>query len=122
MAGSQRRSGVISVAINGVQYEALGKWTYNFGIGKREARIGPDGAHGYKETPQVPFIEGEFSDSSSLDVKAILGLDGETVTLQLANGKVVALRDGYYAHEGTVDSETGSIPARFEGTRMEEIA
>lgn len=123
MATTQRRAGTLYLAVDGVTQSARGKFTYNLGEPKREALIGADGKpHGFKETAQVPFIEGEITDSSDLDVRALLQLDGATVTLEIANGKVIALREAWYAHEGTIDAEEASIPVRFEGKFAEEIA
>lgn len=118
----QRRGGVISVNVGGELQDAKGAFTYNLGRPKREAIIGADRPHGYKETPQVPFIEGALTDRSTLDLAKLLGLDGITVTLELANGKVVVLRDAWYANEGTVNTEEGEIPVRFEGLSAEEIS
>src|SRR5919206_119372 len=57
MAG-QRRGGIISLQVNAQVYDAKGAFTYNLGRPKREAIVGADGMHGYKETPQPGFVEG----------------------------------------------------------------
>ena len=113
--------GVIGFQINGEVYQAKGEFTYNLGRPKREAVIGADGVHGHKETPQVPFIEGEITDRKDLDLNALTTLTGATATLELANGKVIALRDAYYAAEGTGHTEEGNIDIRLEGASAEEI-
>lgn len=118
---SQRRGGLIQLQINGEVYDAKGNFTYNIGRPKREAIIGSDGVHGYKETPQVAFLEGEITDSGTLELERLVGLTGATVTLELANGKVIALREAWYAGEGTGNTEEGNIGVRFEGKGGEEI-
>ena len=118
---SQRRGGMISVQIDGQVYDAKGAFTYNLGRPKREAIVGADGVHGYKETPQVPFIEGAFTDRSDLDLNKLTTLTEGTVTLTLANGKVILLSGAYYAGEGSVTTEEGEIPVRFEGAKSEEV-
>ena len=118
---SQRRGGMISVQVNGTVYDAKGSFTYGLGLPKREAIVGTDGVHGYKELPQVPFIEGAFTDKSDLDVKTLQSVKDGVITLSLANGKVVVLGGAYYAHEGSVGTEEGEIPVRFEGDSAEEI-
>lgn len=118
----ERVGGIIQVQVNGEVYKAKGDFTYNLGRGKREAILGVDAVHGYKEMPQVPFIEGEFTDGSALNVNSLLELTGATVTLSAANGKVVSLFDAYFASEGTVNTGEGNIGVRFEGSRAEEVA
>lgn len=84
------------------------------GKGKREAIIGADGVHGYKETPQTPFIEGEITDRPDLKLADLTSIDNATVTLQLASGKTVVLSDAWYAGEGTGNTEEANIGVRFE--------
>jgi hypothetical protein len=119
---SQRRGGLISFSVNGVLYDAKGSFSYNLGRPAREAVVGSDAVHGYIERPQVPYIEGEITDRSTLDLAALVGTTDATVTLELANGKVIVLRDAWYAGEGTGNSEEGNIPVRFEGMGAEEVA
>lgn len=121
MAHEQRRSGVVFFKVSGEIYDAKGSFTYNLGRPKREAIVGSDGVHGYKEMPQVPFIEGEITDRSTLDLGKLAELNGVSVTLELANGKVIILRDAWYAGEGTGNSEDGNIAVRFEGLSGEEV-
>ena len=116
-----RRGGLISVQLDGQVYDAKGAFTYNLGRPKREAIIGADGVHGYKETPQVPYIDGTFTDRSDLDLNKLLTVKDATVTLQLANDKVVVMRGAYYAGDGEVSTEEGEIGVRFEGTGAEEV-
>lgn len=118
---SQRKGGIIQVQINGEIFDARGNWTYNLGKPAREAIVGADGVHGYKESPQVAFIEGEITDRGSLDLAALTAIDEATVTLSLANGKVIVLRDAWFAGDGTGNTEEGNIAARFEGAGAEEI-
>ena len=119
MAG-QRRGGIISLQVNAQVYDAKGAFTYNLGRPKREAIVGADGMHGYKETPQPGFVEGELTDRLDFDLDALTKLDGATVTLELANGKVIVLRDAYYAGDGEGSTEEGNLKVRFEG-KAEEI-
>lgn len=117
---AQRRAGIIQLALNGVVYDAKGSFSYNLGRPKRDAIIGADVVQGYKEMPQVAFIEGEITDTSTLDLDALVTTDGVTVTLALANGKTIALRNAWYAGEGTVQTEEANIAVRFEGVSAEE--
>lgn len=121
MAGEQRRGGIIYFKVNGEMYAAKGSYSYNLGKPKRDAIIGADQVHGFKETPQVPFIEGEVTDKSTLDLERLVTIENATVTLELANGKVISLRDGWFAGEGTGNTEEGNIGVRFEGLSADEI-
>lgn len=116
-----KRAGIIYVKVDGGSYDAKGNFQYNLGKPKREAIVGSDGVHGYKETPQVPFIEGEFTDSKDVSLEKLVGIKDATVTLELANGKVIVLRQGWYASEGTGNTDEGNIGVRFEGMSAEEI-
>jgi hypothetical protein len=118
----QRRGGIISIKANGVIYDAKGAFTYNLGRPIREAIVGSDGIHDYKETPQVAFIEGAITDRGTLDLEALLDMTDATVTLELANGKVIVLRNAWNASDGTGNTEEGEIPFRFEGPSAKEIS
>jgi hypothetical protein len=116
-----RRGGIIQVKVDGVLYDAKGDFEYNLGRPVREAIIGVDTVHGFKETPQVAFIEGEVTDRGDLDLNALVTLTGATVTLTLASGKVIALSEAWYAGEGTGNTGEGNIGVRFEARVGEEI-
>lgn len=118
---NNRRSGTVFVKVNGQQYDAKGNFTYNAGSPKRDALVGADRVHGYKEMPQVPFIEGEITDAGTLNLTDFTTIKDASVTLELANGKVFILRDAWYAGEGTVGTEEANIQVRFEGMSGEEV-
>ena len=118
---SNRRSGLLEVKVNGIIYDVKGNWTYNLGQPKREAIVGADRVHGYKELPQVPYVEGEITDASNLDLAALMTVDNATVTLNLANGKVIEFRDAWYAADGNVQTEEANVQIRFEAIDAEEI-
>jgi hypothetical protein len=121
MAGKNRIGGIIALKVNGDIYFAKGNFTYNIGKPKREGVVGADVVHGYKETPQVPFIEGEITDRNELSLEDLVTLDDATITLELSNGKVITLSEAWYASEGTGNTEEGNIACRFEGMSAEEV-
>jgi hypothetical protein len=118
----QRRAGMIQFAVNGELYDAKGNFSYNLGRPARETIVGADTVHGYMEKPQAAFIEGEITDRGSLDLNALVTAKDVSVTLALGNGKVIALRDAWFAGEGTGNSEEGNIAVRFEGIDAEEVS
>lgn len=119
---NNRRAGIIYVKVDGKQYDAKGAYTYNLGKPKRDAIIGADGVHGYKETPQVAFIEGAVTDSDELDLATLVTADNVTVTLELNNGKIITLSRAWFAGDGTASTEEAEIPVRFESkNRAQEV-
>ncbi len=121
MNTAQPVGGTIYFKVDGDMYMAKGNFTYNLGKTKRSAVVGADGVHGYKAEHQVPFIEGEITDESDLDLAGFLDLTGVTATLELANGKVIVLREAWNASDGTGNSDEGNISIRFEGMSCEEV-
>jgi hypothetical protein len=122
MPANQRVAGLIRLQTNGEILMAKGDFTYNLGRPKREAIIGRDGVHGFKETPQVAFIEGTITDAGDIDVAALDVLQAATVNLKLGNGKQVVLGGAYFAGDGTGSTNESEITVRWEGTTAEEIA
>lgn len=118
----QRRGGIIQVKRGGVQQEGKGEFTYNLGHPKRTAILGSGGkVQGFKEEAQAPFIEGKITDRGTLALSNLIDADDETITIELANGKTVVLRNAWYAGEGTGHSEEGEIDVRWEGLSAQEI-
>ena len=112
-AMSNRRAGIISFKIDGTAYDARGNFEYNLGIEKRTSIIGSDGVHGYSAAPQAAFIRGEITDRGDLSVKQICELDGPNITLDLANGKSILIREAFFTGDGTVGSEQAAVPVEF---------
>lgn len=114
-------AGVLEFKVNGEIQNAKGNFTYNLGKVKRDAIVGPDRVHGFKAMPQVPFIEGEITDRSDLNLETFLDTDDSTITLSLANEKVIVLKEAWFAGEGNVQTEEANIACRFEGISAEEV-
>lgn len=113
--------GIIQFKANGQIYRVKGDFTFNPGAPKREAVIGSDGVHGFKETPQVPFIEGKVTDTPDTDTVALFALKDATAYLDLANGKAFVLRNAWYAGDGNHTTEEGEVDLRFEGMSGEVV-
>lgn len=115
-------AGKIEFVIDGELQQAKGTFTYNLGRPKRETIFGADlNPLGAKEVSQEPFIEGNIQDMTQTDLSRIVTMDGVTVTLNLTNGKIISLKDAWYAGEANVTTEEASIPVRFVGKSAEEI-
>ncbi|WP_341893884.1 phage tail tube protein [Ferrovibrio terrae] len=116
-----RRAGRIYLKVDGVRYDAKGSFSYNLGAPKRTAIVGADKVHGFSEEVQVPYIEGEITDSPDFDLRKFTEIDGATITLELGNGKVISLREAWYAAEGKGETKEANIEVRFEGLDAEEV-
>lgn len=121
MADPQRRAGLIQLQTQGVIQDARGNFSYNLGQVKRDTIVGADTVHGYKEVPQAPFIEGSITDRGTLDLSALVTGNQLTITLTLANGKTIVLRNAWFAGEGTASTEEAEIPVRWEGQSANEV-
>ena len=119
---NRRVGGILFFKINGALFQTKGEWTYDIGVPKREAVVGADGVHGFKEEPKVPFMEGAITDNDETDLQALFEFRDGTATLELANGKVIVIREAFYAGEGTATTSEGEVAVRIEGIRGEEIA
>jgi hypothetical protein len=119
---NRRVGGVLLFKLDGQVYLAKGNFEYDIGAPKRDAVVGADSVHGFKEMPKVPFISGAITDTDETDLEALLNFRDGTATLELANGKVIVIREAYYAGDGNVSTEEGEIPLRIEGIRGEEVS
>lgn len=117
----QRRAGLIQLKTNGEIQDAKGNFTYNLGAPKREAIIGSDGVHGFKEMPQVASIEGAITDRGTLALEDLVKGRDLTITLTLSNGKMISLRNAWFAGDGNASTEESEIEVRWEGASAREI-
>lgn len=118
----QRLAGNIQLQVSGTIQDASGSFSYNLGQMKREAIVNAAGQTvGFKETGQAPFIEGEVIDRGSLELRDLVNGTDLTITLKLANGKLISLHEAWFAGEGTGTTEDAKIAVRWEGTSAEEI-
>jgi len=115
-----RRAGRIFFKVDGQMHDAKGSFTYNLGQPKRDAIVGTDAVHGFSEKVQIPFIEGEVTDRTDLDLETFLNLTDVNVTLELANGKTIILHEAWFAGEGSGQTDEANIQVRFEGLQSEE--
>ena len=120
MASKNRIAGLLSLILNGETHNIAGDWTYNFGVPKNEAMVGPDRTHGYKSEPQVAYIQGKVRDRRDLDVVKLLKSDDITAVLQLANGKSFVGRSGWVATEGEIAANSAEIDFRIEFLSADE--
>jgi hypothetical protein len=94
---------------------------HNFQQALKKGVVGRDGRfHGARLSPQVPYIEGEFSHDGSLTTADYEKLAGDAVASN-ADGSSLVLRDGFVAGEVEIDDVEGKVKLRFEGAAGEEL-
>lgn len=118
----ERIAGVAYLKANGQQYPLKGSLTVSPSDTEREGIAGQDYVHGYKETPRVPYIEGDVSTVPELSIEAINRLTDVTVTAELANGRVYVLSKAWCTNATEIDTEEGQFTVRFEGLRCRELS
>src|SRR5690348_12118137 len=114
----ERVGGIIQLKTSGEIQDAKGEFTYNLGLPKREAVLGIDSVHGYKDMPQVAFIEGVITDRSTLKLRDLVSGTGLTITLRLANGKTIVLGNAWFAGDGEGSTSEGEIKVRWESKQQ----
>jgi hypothetical protein len=118
---SNRIAGIATVKYNGTQIPIKGKWKFDINPTKREGIAGQDSVHGYKEMPKVPHCQGDVSYTAGVSIETLRAIDGATVTLELANGRVIVFQNAWYSDTSEVDTEEGSFPVKFESYSAQEI-
>ncbi len=113
-------AGIAQVSVNGKTYQLEGTAKYNPSKVKREAMIGQDGFHGWKETPVTGTIALTVRDAGDLSVADFNAMRNATVVLQLANGKIVTGRNMGTTDVQEVDTENAKFDVKFEGPQVSE--
>jgi len=121
---AERRAGITFFKVDGAQFPIKGEATYGLGRNTRESIVGQDGFHGYMETPTAPFIELTITDGAEIDLDNLSRINNSTVQLELANGKLIVLREAFCTNPDGLGGSTseGEINLRFEGRAAEEIS
>lgn len=119
MAG--RIAGVCFIKVDGRQYNLRGNLVVSISPTERAGVAGQDGVHGFIETPRVPFIAGNFSDTDDLSINDLDAIENATITAELANGKAYILRGAWTKSAHEIDGAQGQVAVRFEGLSGDEI-
>jgi hypothetical protein len=116
-----RIAGVAFVRVDGQQYALRGNLTIAIDAFSREGIAGMDGVHGYKETPVVPKITFDISDTAGFSLQQLRSICNATVTAELGNGKTYLLRGAWTAALMELNAVDGQVTVVFEGQAGEEI-
>lgn len=116
----KRIAGVCYLKVDGTQYALRGGLTVSPDDVEREGVAGMDGVHGYKETPRVPSIQADLTDTNGLSLSTLLAITDATITAELATGKVYVLRNAWTKGGHELDAGEGQVSVTFEGLKCEE--
>lgn len=121
MATTNRIGGILSLRVDGNNYEARGNFNVTPSKVKRQGVAGQDGVHGYIEEPVVPMIKGDISIGNQLSFDAFEQITDSTVQLALANGRTYVLTEAWVTAAFVIDAHDGKFEATFEGMSCQEI-
>jgi hypothetical protein len=116
-----RIAGVAFLRVDGQQYALKGNLSIAIDPFSREGIAGMDGVHGYKETPLVPHITFDISDTGGLSMQQLRAYCNSTVTAELGNGKTYLLRGAWTAAVMELNAVDGQITVQFQGLAGEEV-
>lgn len=120
MATSRRLAGVTAATIDGTAYDLVSDAMWSPSTRKRETLTGMDRVHGYKETVVPGFIAMKLRDNGARAALTFQGMISVTVTMALANGKVVSGAGMWNVEAIEVDAAEGTFAVRFEGDTVGE--
>lgn len=116
-----RVAGVAFVKVDGVQYALQGNATVNFSEAQREAMVGADGVHGFKEVPQAPSIAITLTRTPDCSLETLKRIANSTVTLEASDGKTYVLTEAFQSGELSYAVIEGTLPVTFHGRTCREI-
>jgi hypothetical protein len=118
---ANRIAGVAFVAIDGNSYALAGAGSYQVSGSSREVLNGQDGFHGFSEVPRPGMISWSFRDGAEVSITALNEMADATVTLELANGKIIIARNAVRIGEPLkVNSEDGTGDIEFYSPEVTE--
>lgn len=113
---TRRIAGVCTMSIDGRPVALVGEASYRPSNPTREAKIGADGYHGYKEKPGTGLMKGKIRDSGGTSTQSLGQLTNATIVFQLANGKTVTGRNMFWSGDPpSADAEEAETEFTFEG-------
>lgn len=120
MATTNRIGGVLTIRVDGNQYEARGNFRVRGNV-KREGVAGQDFVHGYIEEPSVPEIAGDWSIGNQLTIPQLEAITNSTAQCALANGTTYILSNCWTAGLREIDAHDGKVEVTLQGITMTAI-
>lgn len=120
MSTANRIGGMMSMVVDGQQYEARGNFRVKGYTLRREGVAGQDFVHGYIEEPIVPEITGDWSIGNQLSLAALEAITNSTAQIQLANGMLYVLNNCWTKGEFSIEAHDGKVEVALQGLQMTE--
>ncbi len=117
---SNRLAGTAYVTCDGITIMVAGAFKYSPSTVKRDTLTGMDGVHGYKETPNAPYISCQVRDSGGTSLSDFNGQTNVTIVGELANGKTIIGSGMWCVNTQEVDSTEATFDLRWEGGSVTE--
>jgi len=111
---NRRLAGITAFKVNGSALAVI-EFAWDPGTSELSTLTSLSGVDGYDEKPVAPYISGKLRDAQSVNVTAILAQRNATVTITLANGKVIQGHNLWYVGRPGVSGADASFDFRFEG-------
>jgi hypothetical protein len=119
---AERIAGIAFLKVDGNLYPLRGNFTVSPSPIERTGIAGQDYVHGFSELPRVPYIEGDVSTVTELNVEVVASIINSTVTAELANGKTYVLHQAWSRAAFELNTREGQFRVRFEGVGCDEIS
>ncbi|MBE0150945.1 phage tail protein [Serratia fonticola] len=113
-------AGTAYVTVNGITTMVAGQFKYSPSKVARTTLKGMDYVHGYKETPNAPFISFQGRDSGGTSIIGFNNQTDVTIVAELANGKTIIGENMWTVNVQEVDSEEAVFDVRWEGFSVTE--
>lgn len=114
-------AGTAYLAIDGRTYLLVGDFAYNASRVTRETMIGMDGIHGNSEKPRAGMIKMKCRDYGDISIAEINQMRNVTVTVEMANGKIVVGRNMWTTGDQEVEGTEATFDVVFEGPSVQEV-
>src|SRR5471032_1815847 len=117
---TNRLAGIAYISVDGQNYMLSGDLSYSVSTVSRDTVGGQDRIHGYSEKPKAGSISGTLRDAGGLSVASFNAMTNNTVTLELANGKMIIGRNMWTVEAQEVKTAEGTFEVKWEGFSVEE--
>ncbi len=117
----RRVAGIIYLQIDGEQIRAKGSFEYLLSGVKNESIPNADGTVGIGGAFVPGYIKGTIPNYNETDHAALKFCEGVTVTLELANGKIIVAKDAVQTDESVGNVESGEFTLQFDSENVEEV-
>ena len=124
MSGTVQRSpilaGTASLTINGNTYSIVSDAEYLTSGTKLETLKGQTAVEGASAMPEEGYVSATLRMRADLGLSALRGATGVTAIMNMANGIVVTVTNGWVTEVGPVKTQEGSFDIKIESADVTE--